>query len=337
MIKRHKLIVSIQLIAIVLFINILLGQKTYVFKYSNSQPEQHPRSQSMIFFKAKVEKRTNGRIQVENYFSAVLGTEFELQDMVATGVLQGTRGGGFIHANKKYYIFMLPFLVDNWDQALKLINCDFTKKINEEAQTNGFHIPACGISQGFRAHTNNVRPIQTPEDLRGLKMRVPEQEVYVVNYRTLGVNPQQLPYSEVYMALKTGVVDGQDNAVSNIWDYKIYEVQKYLTISNYATGPDPFMVNLDWYNSLPADLKQIFDQVAVETMEYSDRLNRENEDLYIKQLTEKLETNFVTPENLEKFRAAAKPVYQYFIDKGYFSWDDISDARTVINRCASIR
>lgn len=330
-IKRHKLIVSIQLIATVLFINILLGQKTYVFKYSNSQPEQHPRSQSMIFFKAEVEKRTDGRIQVENYFSAVLGTEFELQDMVATGALQGTRGGGFIHANKKYYIFMLPFLVDNWDQALKLISSDFTKKINEEAQANGFHIPACGISQGFRAYTNNVRPIQTPEDLRGLKMRVPQQEVYVVNSRILGVNPQQLPYSEVYMALKTGVVDGQDNAVSNIWDYKIYEVQKYLTISNYATGPDPFMVNLDWYNRLPADLKQIFDQVAVETMKYSDQLNRKNEDLYIKQLAEKLEINFVTPENLEKFRNATKPVYQYFIDKGYFSWDDISDARASIN------
>ena len=163
-------------------------------------------------------------------------------------------------------------------------------------------------------------------------MRVPQQEVYVVNSRTLGINPQQLPYSEVYMALKTGVVDGQDNAVSNIWDYKIYEVQKYLTISNYATGPDPFMINLDWYNNLPEDLQQIFDQVAVETMKYSDQLNRKNEDIYLKQLTEKLETNFVTPDNLEKFRIATKPVYQYFIDKGYFSWDDINAARASIGK-----
>ncbi len=326
--KGHKRDVAILLIVIIAFINILLGQKTYVFKYCNSQPEQHPRSQSMIFFKEEVEKRTNGRIEVENYFSAVLGTEFEILDMVATGALQGTRSGGFIYANKKYYIFMLPFLVDNWDQALKLINSNFTKKINKEAKTNGFHIPACGISQGFRAHTNNLKPIHTPEDLRGLKMRVPPQEVYVVISQILGVNPQQLPYSEVYMALKTGVVDGQDNAVSNIWDFKIYEVQKYLTISYYATGPDPFMVNLDWYNTLPTELKKIFDQVAVETMRYSDQLNRENEDLYIKQLAEKIETNFVTPENLEKFRTATIPVYQYFIDKGYFSWDDIKSARS---------
>jgi len=281
----------------------------------------------MIFFKNEIEKRTNGKIHVENYFSAILGTEMEVLDMVTTGALQGTRSGGFIHANKKYYLFMLPFLIDDWDQALKLISSEFTNSINKEARINGFHIPACGISQGFRAHTNNVRPIISPEDLKGLKMRVPAQEVYVVNSQFLGINPQQLPYSEVYMALKTGVVDGQDNAVSNIWDFKIFEVQKYLTISYYATGPDPFMVNLDWYNKLPSDLQIIFDEVAVETMHYSDQLNRDNEDKYIAQLEEKLETNYVTADNLEKFRGATIPVYQYFIDKGYFSWDDIQAAR----------
>ncbi len=251
----------------------IFAQEIYLFKYSHSQPEQHPRSQSMTFFKEELERRTAGRIKVENYFSAVLGTEFELQDLVATGALQGTRGGGFTNANKKYYILMLPFLVENWDQASKLVASDFTKEINAEAESNGYHIPVCGISQGFRAHTNNVKPIETPDDLKGLKMRVPQQEVYVINARILGVNPQELPYSEVYMALKTGVVDGQDNAVSNIWDYKVYEVQKYLTISNYAIGPDPFMVNLEWFNSLPADLQVIFDAVAVEAMNYSDELN----------------------------------------------------------------
>lgn len=306
-------------------------QEVHLFKYGNSQPEQHARSRSMIFFKEEVEKRTNGRIKADLYFSAVLGTEFELQDMVATGALQGTRGGGFTNANKKYYIFMLPFLVEDWDQAIKLITSEFTRKINEEAKANGYHIPACGISQGFRAHTNNVRPIEIPDDLKGLKMRVPQQEVYVINARTLGINPQEIPYSEIYMALKTGVVDGQDNAVSNIWDYKVYEVQKYLTISRYATGPDPFMVNLEWYNRMPVDLQQIFDEVAVETMRLSDQLNRENESEYIKQLEVKLETNYVTPENLVKFREATKPVYQYFIDKGYFTWDDISEAQASIN------
>jgi len=285
----------------------------------------------MIFFKEELEKRTNGKIKVENYFSAVLGTEFEVLDMVATGALQGTRSGAFTNINKKYSIFMLPFLVDGWDEAMKLLSSDFTKKINVESKANGFHVPACGISQGFRAHTNNKRPIETPDDLIGLKMRVPPQEVYVINSQVLGVNPQELPYSEVYMALKLGVVDGQDNAVSNIWDFKVYEVQDYLTITNYATGPDPFMVNLDWYNELPNNLKIIFDETAVEAMKFSDKLNREKETEYLKLLSEKLKTNYVTTENLDKFREATKPVYQYFINKGYFTWDDIKEVRSILS------
>jgi C4-dicarboxylate-binding protein DctP len=329
--NNKRLIFAITLLlGIVVVCSCAVKSDHHLFRYSNSQPAHHPRSQSMTFFKTELEKRTNGRIKVENYFSAVLGTEFEVQDMVATGALQGTRGGGFPNASEKYNIFMLPFLVDNWDQAEKLLSSEFTKKINEGARANGYHIPACGISQGFRAHTNNVGPIESPDDLKGLKMRVPQQEVYVVNAQSLGVNPQELPYSEVYMALKLGVVDGQDNAVSNIWDYKIFEVQEYLTITNYATGPDPFMVNLEWYQNLSSDLQTIFDEVAVEAMKFSDRLNREKESEYLKLLSGKLKTNYVTPVNLEKFREATRPVYQYFIDKGYFTWDDIYEAKANI-------
>jgi len=307
-------------------------QNYYIFRYCNSQPAQHPRSQSMIFFKEELEKRSNGKIKVENYFSAILGTEFEVLDMVATGTLQGTRSGGFTNVNKQYNIFMLPFLVEDWDQAIKLMSSDFTKKINEGSRANGFHVPACGISQGFRAHTNNVRPIESPDDIKGLKMRVPPQEVYVVNAQVLGVNPQEIPYSEAYMALKLGVVDGQDNAVSNIWDYKIYEVQKFLTITNYAIGPDPFIVNLKWYNNLPEKLKKIFDEVAVKAMNYSDQLNREKEAEYIGFLSKELKINYVNPENLEKFREATIPVYQYFVDKEYFTWDDINEVRRYLSK-----
>jgi len=306
------------------------AQDYYIFRYCNSQPIQHPRSQSMIFFKEELEKRTKGKIKVENYFSAILGTELEVLDMVATATLQGTRGGGFTNVNKKYNVFTLPFLVEDWDEAIKLMSSDFTRKVNEESRANGFHVPACGISQGFRAHTNNVRPIESPDDIKGLKMRVPPQEVYVINAQVLGVNPQEIPYSEAYMALKLGVVDGQDNAVSNIWDYKIYEVQKFLTITNYAIGPDPFIVNLSWYEKLPEDLKRIFDETAVEAMNYSDQLNREKEAEYIKLLSVELETNYVSPENREKFRKASAPVYQYFIDKEYFSWDDINEVRAYL-------
>ena len=315
-----------------LLLAVLLGgcgvsSKQIVFKYGNEQPEAALRSQSMLFFKKELEERSGGRIQVELFFGGVLGNERELMDLVATGALQGTRGGFFADANPRFNLFTLPFLVDDWDQAIRLVNSPFMKAVNEGARERGFHIPATGISQGFRAHTNNKHPIRTPDDLKGLKMRVPSQEVYVQTAKAFGANPQEIPYIEVYQALQTGVVDGQDNAPSNIWDFKVHEVSEYLTISNYATGPDPFMVNLAWYETLPSDLQKLFDEVAAETMTLSDQMNREKEAEFIELLSRELTVNTLTGEALEPFRAAVEPVYEYFVEKGEFSRDDIAAAR----------
>ena len=281
----------------------------------------------MLFFKKQLEIKTKDKIKVELFFSGVLGNERELMDLVATGVLQGTRGGFFADANPKFNLITLPFLVDGWDQALRLVNSSFMQKINIGARNNGFHIPATGISQGFRAYTNNKKPIKHPNDLKGMKMRVPMQEVYVQTALAFGSNPQELPFIEVYHALQTGVVDGQDNAPSNIWDFKIYEVSNYLTINNYATGPDPFMVNLKWYESLPNDLQKIFDDVARETIAISDKLNRKQESEFIQKLAQHLEVNYITDDELEPFRKAVIPVYQYFVDQGSFSFEEIDNAR----------
>ena len=303
----------------------------FVFRYSNEQPKDALRSKSMIFFKDQLEKRSNGRIKVDLFFGGVLGNERALMDFVLTGVLQGTRGGYFADANPKFMLFTLPFLVDNWDQAQRLVQSEFAMKINKGARKWGFHVPAIGISQGFRAHTNNKKPIKHPDDLKGLKMRVPSQEVYIETSKAFGANPQELPYVEVYQSLLTGVVDGQDNAPSNIWDFKIHEVSKYLTITNYATGPDPLMVNLKWYESLPDDLKNIFDEVSRESMEFSDRINREKESEYIKKISNNtnIEVNYVKGHELAAFRRAVKPVYQYFEDKGIITLEEIQKAQKV--------
>lgn len=301
----------------------------FTFRYGHSQSPQSQRSQSMDFFKNELEKRSNGRIKVENYFSSTLGSEWEMMDMVATGVMQGTRGGLFAHANPKYVLFMLPFLVADWEQASRLVNSDLATMINRDARNNGFHIPAMGISQGFRAHTNNVRPIHSPSDLNGLKMRVPPQEIYVLTAEAFGSSPQEMPASDIYSALKTGVLDGQDNPPSNIWDYHIYEVQDYMTISHYSTGPDPLIIDLEWYQQLPSDLQTLLDEVAVETMVYSDLLNREAEQGYIRKLSDVLEVNYLAQEDLQAFQDLSSVVYQYYIDKGVLTQHEIDQARSI--------
>ena len=305
------------------------GEDNHVFRYGHSQPLSSTRSTSMLYFEEELERRSDGRIQVENYFSSVLGNEREMMDMVATGVLQGTRGGLFADANPKYVIFMLPFLVENWDQALALVNSDFTRQINAGARDNGFHVPATGISQGFRAHTNNVRPIRAPEDLRRLKMRVPPQLVYVLTAQAFGASPQEMPASEIYGALRTGVLDGQDNPPSNIWDYHLHEVQSYMSITHYATGPDPLIVDLDWYQGLPGDLQEIFDAVAVESIQLSDRLNRSAEFEMIERLAGVLQVNTVSGEDLLPFQQLSEGVYEHFVSSGVVTQADIREARRI--------
>lgn len=305
------------------------GDKGYVFKYSNEQPETAIRSQSMLFFKERLEKESDGKIKVDLFFSGVLGNERELMDLVSTGALQGTRGGFFNDVNPKFNLLTLPFLVSNWDEASNLVNSSLMKTINAGSRTNGFHVPATGISQGFRAHTNNKKPILTPRDFKGLKMRVPMQEVFIQTARAFGANPQELAAIDIYQALQTGVIDGQDNPPSNIWDFKMYEVSKFLTVTNYATGPDPFIVNLKWYNTLPPDLKIVFDRVAKEAIAKSDQMNREKESEYLNMLSKHLKINYISGKDLIPFQEAVKPVYNYFINKGMFTMAEIEEAQKI--------
>ena len=178
----------------------------------------------------------------------------------------------------------------------------------------------------MRQPTNKVRPIRTVADLKGLKLRTPPIDVTIRTFKELGANPQQVPYTETYMALKTGVVDGQENPFSNCVDMKFYEVQKYLSVINWQVHPDPFYVNPAWHQALPADLRKIFDEVSVDTMNYSNKIWLASEDGYLDILKGKLEVNFMEPAARKGFVAAVKPVWQYYVDQGDFSWDDINRA-----------
>jgi len=307
----------------------VLAQEEFVFKYSNSQSDTHPRSKSMVVFKEKLEEASGGRIKVELYTSGVLGKEAEVLDMVKMGTVQGCRGGLFERANVKFLLYTLPFMFENTDQVLKLMRGEFGQGINEGALENGFYIPATGVAGGFRNITNSLRPITSPEDLKGMKMRTPPIDMTIKTFEALGANPQMVAYTETYMALKQGVVDGQENPFSNTVDMKFYEAQKYLSIVNWQIHPDPLYVNPEWYNSLPDDLKKVFDAVAKEAMEYSDTIWLASENDYLKTLEENLEVNTLTPEARAQFVEAVKPVWQGYVDDGSFSWDDINEALAI--------
>jgi TRAP-type C4-dicarboxylate transport system substrate-binding protein len=310
------------------------AEDIFLFRYANAQNASDPRSVSMVFFKQELEKRTGGRIKVENYFGGILGTEREMADAVAIGALQGTRGGMFEDASVKFNIVLLPYMVESWDEGLCLVRSQWMMEVAAEGRERGFHIPAVGISQGFRAHGSKKRAIRTVEDFDGLKIRVPgSQEVFHRTENALGANPQGIAQAETYSALRTGVVDGTTAPPSDLWDRRQYEVLDWITIDTHATGPDPLMVNLAWYQRLPADLKRIFDEVARDTLAHSDELYSKSEDDIITKLSEHVEIIHPAPDVRAQMRARTKPVYDFFIDRGDYGWDDIDAAIAASKSC----
>ncbi|MBN1647456.1 MAG: TRAP transporter substrate-binding protein [Spirochaetales bacterium] len=300
------------------------GGETYVFKYAHTQSESHPRSKSMVFFKDQLEKATNGRIKVELYFNGVLGKEAEVFDMVKLGTVQGSRGGLFERANKKFLIYTLPFMFENTDQVIKVMNSEMGAEINKGALENGLYIPATGVAGGFRNITNNVRPIKSVADVKGMKMRTPPIDMTLKTFAAIGASPQQVAYTETYMALKNGVVDGQENPFSNTADMKFYEAQKYLSVVNWQIHPDPFYVSPKFYDSLPADLKAVFDAVADATMKYSNEIWLSSEKDYYFVLKDNLQVNELDEAGRKSFVDACKPVYQGYVDDKFFTWDEIN-------------
>ncbi|MBW2410125.1 MAG: TRAP transporter substrate-binding protein, partial [Deltaproteobacteria bacterium] len=250
-------------------------------------------------------------------------------DMVKLGNVQACRGGLFERANKKYLMYTLPFLFEDADKVVAVMRSDLGRSINKGAMANGFYIPATGVAGGMRNLTCSKRAINTVDDLKGLKMRTPPIDVTIRTFKALGANPQQVAYTETYMALKTKVVDGQENPFSNVVDMKFYEAQKYLSVLNWQVHPDPLYVNPVWYNGLPDDLKAIFDAVAEATMIYSDTIWLNSEQGYYNILKDKLEVNSCDPKFRKGFVDGVKGVWQYYIDQGYFTWDEINQALAI--------
>jgi tripartite ATP-independent transporter DctP family solute receptor len=295
---------------------------TYTMKIGHSHGTDMPRHLSLLFFEQLVEKNSEGAIDVEVYPGGQLGTEAEMTESVKMGTLEGTRGGSFDIVAKKLVFYQMPFLFADIDDFVAIARGPIGDEIAEQGLEEGVAILATGDAGGFRQWTNNVRPLLTPEDVEGLKIRTPPIESLEKIWAALGANPVSIAYAELYMSLKTGVADGQENPIVNIYDKKFYEVQKYMTYSNYQIHPDPFFVSAAWLDELPEYLYDIVVDAAKESMKYSDTLMKEKEEA----VRDTVEAGFdqidtLTADQKAVFIDMCDPVYDYFIDEGWITQD----------------
>ena len=186
-----------------------LGDFTMVV--GQAQPEGNPRFVSMEKFAEDVSAATNGHVTVEVYGNGQLGTEKEMLEQVVAGTIQGMRGGQF-DFSPRLLMFTLPFLTQTRAQVTALLQSDLAKSVcaEAEAETGTVIINLCDAG-GYRQFSNSKHPITKPDDLKGLKMRTNGMKTIDMTFQALGATTTTIPYSDLYMGLKTGVADGQEN------------------------------------------------------------------------------------------------------------------------------
>ena len=265
-------------------------------------------------FKELVEKRSHGRIKIQIYPNAQLGDERTLLEELQMGSVDFAviTSGPISNFAPKFAVVDMPFLFKDAKTAYRIldgpIGRDLLKEL-EKANLKGLAF----AERGFRNLTNNKRPIYKPEDVKGLKIRVMQNPVYVDTFRALGANAVPMAWGDCLTALQQGTIDGQENPINVIYAFKIYETQKYLAMTRHTYAPAVIMMGLNlWKQFSPADQK-LLAQCAQEAAEYERAWDASQESKQLAFI--KAHGMVVTYPDLKAFRAAVKPVYDKYRPK----------------------
>ena len=270
-------------------------------------------------FAELVDERTRGETTIRVFPNAQLtgGDQMKQSEMVGRGALDFvlTSAINVTPLVPEMAVFSLPYLYANYDAVDATTAGAPGERMEEIMAGHGVKVLAWG-ENGFREVTNSVRPIKTPADMKGLKMRV-AGPMFIDVMNALGANPQQMQWTETFSALQQGVVDGQENPIGAvIIPQRVYEVQKYITPWHYSYDPLFLGVSMKLWDSWDAQKQSEVQAAADEAMAYQIKVSREDTASGIEFLKEKgMEVYEPTPEDIEAFREATKPAFDTWAAK----------------------
>ncbi|MEE8293121.1 MAG: TRAP transporter substrate-binding protein [Kiloniellales bacterium] len=261
-------------------------------------------------FAARANVRLAGKAKVVAFGASQLGKDKELLQKLKLGTITFSLPSTVMSTvADEFGLFEMPYLVQNRSHMSRIENQIFWDKIGPAAEAKGYKILALW-ENGFRHITNNVRAIDKPADLQGIKLRTPKGSWRVKMFKSYGANPTPMSFSEVFTALKTGVIDGQENPFAQIYSGKFQEVQKYLSLTGHVYTPAYVVVGKKHWDSLPADVQQILVETAKETQSF---VYAKAAELEI-DLLQKLKDGGIAVNQADKaaFIAASKGIYDDF-------------------------
>src|ERR1700736_5167139 len=290
-----------------------LAQQPIMLKFSHVVAPDTPKGKGAEKFKQLAEKYTGGKVKIEVYHNSTLYKDKEELEAMQLGAVQmlapsNSKFGPI--GIREFEVFDLPYILRNKAALRKVTDGPLGKRLLTLFEPKGM-VGLAYWDNGFKLMSAN-KPLRAPEDYKGLKFRIQSSKVLEAQFRALGSIPQVMAFSEVYQALQTGVVDGQENTTSNMFTQKMHEGQKYLTITNHGYIGYVVVVNKKFWDGLPADIRGQLDKAMKEATAFGNGQSAKENDEALEDIKKAGKTEIIklTPERHRAMRKAMEPVYK---------------------------
>lgn len=292
-----------------------------IIKLGHYMSETHPQHITLIeHFKKLIEEKTAGDYEIRIYPNNQIGGEDQVLNGIRNGTIEmGITGLLLQNVNPVFGIWEWPFLFSNNEQARKILTTSaIAKEIMDKHEAYGIKVLAISMN-GFRVISSN-KAVHKFSDFKGLRLRVPLNNMFVVWAKAMGINPQSMPLSEVFSAVEQHVIDGQENPLTLIKESGLYEVQKYIIETNHSFSPGLLQISLKTWQKMPEEDKAIFLQAAqiYQQHEWDLAIKAEHE---VRQYLKDKQIQIIAPDNLFKqdMLRAVQPMYQSYYAKYHWA------------------
>lgn len=291
-----------------------------ILKYTHFQPgrEDQPKHAAALAFEKCVETATSGSIDVQIFPAGQLGNATTALEGLKLGTLEMAvvHDGGISSVYRPFDVFALPYIFPNHETAYKVLDGDFGKQFGDSMlKETGIRLLAYA-DNGIRHFTNSKHPIKSPDDMKGLKMRVQPAPVFISLMESLGASPSAIDWAELPAALAQGTVDGQENGVTNIMAASLYQSQKYATLDGHVYSLHAYLMSDAFYQGLTDTEKATVDSCVVEARDIHRKMTRAQDEGAEKTLTDAgMEVYVPTADEIAAFRAIAQPAVRKHLDE----------------------
>jgi tripartite ATP-independent transporter DctP family solute receptor len=284
--------------------------KTRIIRFGYGLNEESVQGRAARYLAEELGKVSGGKFKMRTYGSANLGSDEQMQAALVGGSQEMMVGSTAPLATmvKEFGVYDLPFLFNDEKEADAVLDGPFGEKLLKMLEAKGL-VGLVYWENGFRNVTNSKHPIAKAEDLQGVKLRVMQNQIALGVFGALGANAVPMPFSELFTALETRTVDGQENPITTIQSSKFYEVQPYLSMTRHVYTPWVLLASKKWWDTLSPDEQKLIRQAAASSRDFERKDSRADSTKAMDVLKQSgMKINTVSPQELQRLREKAQPV-----------------------------